>query len=84
MRRPGGSYARPPLPFLLRSCPVPAPFLLRPAAVVDVRQDLPEQGGDVLVPATALGLGIGPAFLGDEGSTLVVVANALRLLRYAD
>lgn len=38
----------------------------------------------VLVPATALGLGIGPAVLVHEGSTLVVVANALRLLRYAD
>ncbi|MCJ0875719.1 heavy metal translocating P-type ATPase [Streptomyces sp. AP-93] len=37
----------------------------------------------VLVPATALGLGIGPAVLVHEGSTLVVVANALRLLRYA-
>lgn len=38
----------------------------------------------VLVPATALGLGIGPAVLVHEGSTLVVVANALRLLRYRD
>ncbi|WP_405982244.1 heavy metal translocating P-type ATPase [Streptomyces sp. NBC_00158] len=38
----------------------------------------------VLVPATALGLGIGPAVLVHEGSTLVVVANALRLLRHRD
>ncbi|MCF3183006.1 heavy metal translocating P-type ATPase [Streptomyces polychromogenes] len=38
----------------------------------------------VLVPATALGLGIGPAVLVHEGSTLVVVANALRLLRYRE
>ncbi|MFG2874425.1 heavy metal translocating P-type ATPase [Streptomyces sp. NPDC048337] len=38
----------------------------------------------VLVPATALGLGIGPAVLVHEGSTLVVVANALRLLRHPD
>ncbi|MFJ3923245.1 heavy metal translocating P-type ATPase [Streptomyces sp. NPDC090022] len=38
----------------------------------------------VLVPATALGLGIGPAVLVHEGSTLLVVANALRLLRHPD
>ncbi|MFZ3468461.1 heavy metal translocating P-type ATPase [Streptomyces sp. 4.24] len=38
----------------------------------------------VLVPATVLGLGIGPAVLVHEGSTLVVVANALRLLRHRD
>lgn len=38
----------------------------------------------VLVPATAMGMGIGPAVLVHEGSTLVVVANALRLLRYPD
>lgn len=38
----------------------------------------------VLVPATILGLGIGPAVLAHEGSTLVVVFNALRLLRYRD
>ncbi|MDV3131347.1 heavy metal translocating P-type ATPase [Mycobacterium sp. 29Ha] len=34
----------------------------------------------VLIPATILGLGIGPAVLIHEGSTLIVVANALRLL----
>jgi Cd2+/Zn2+-exporting ATPase len=36
----------------------------------------------VLVPATILGLGIGPAVAAHEGSTLVVVANALRLLAF--
>ncbi len=35
-----------------------------------------------LVPATVLGLGIGPAVALHEGSTLVVVLNALRLLAY--
>ncbi len=38
----------------------------------------------ILVPATLLGLGIGPAILLHEGSTLIVVANALRLLAYRD
>ena len=37
-----------------------------------------------LIPATLLGLGIGPAVLIHEGSTLVVVANALRLLAFKD
>ncbi len=36
----------------------------------------------VLIPATILGLGIGPAVAVHEGSTLVVVFNALRLLSY--
>lgn len=36
----------------------------------------------ILVPATILGLGIGPAVIAHEGSTLVVVFNALRLLAY--
>lgn len=36
----------------------------------------------VLIPATILGLGIGPAVGVHEGSTLVVVFNALRLLAY--
>ena len=35
-----------------------------------------------LVPATIFGLGIGPAVALHEGSTLVVVFNALRLLTY--
>ncbi len=38
----------------------------------------------VLVPATILGLGIGPAVALHEGSTLLVVFNALRLLMYRD
>jgi Zn2+/Cd2+-exporting ATPase len=38
----------------------------------------------VLVPATILGLGIGPAVVMHEGSTLLVVFNALRLLAYRD
>lgn len=38
----------------------------------------------VLVPATILGLGIGPAVIAHEGSTLLVVFNALRLLAYRD
>jgi Cd2+/Zn2+-exporting ATPase len=37
-----------------------------------------------LVPATILGLGIGPAVALHEGSTLLVVFNALRLLGYHD
>jgi len=37
-----------------------------------------------LVPATILGLGIGPAVAMHEGSTLLVVVNALRLLAYRD
>ena len=36
----------------------------------------------VLLPATILGLGIGLAVLAHEGSTLVVVFNALRLLAF--
>ena len=35
-----------------------------------------------LVPATILGLNIGPAVALHEGSTLMVVFNALRLLGY--
>lgn len=35
-----------------------------------------------LIPATILGLDIGPAVALHEGSTLVVVLNALRLLAY--
>lgn len=38
----------------------------------------------LLVPATILGLGIGPAVAMHEGSTLLVVVNALRLLAYRD
>lgn len=38
----------------------------------------------LLVPATILGLGIGPAVVMHEGSTLVVVFNALRLLTWKE
>jgi Cd2+/Zn2+-exporting ATPase len=38
----------------------------------------------LLIPATLLGLGIAAAVLLHEGSTLLVVANALRLLAYKD
>lgn len=36
----------------------------------------------ILIPATIFGLGIGPAVALHEGSTLIVVFNALRLLAY--
>lgn len=38
----------------------------------------------ILIPATVLGLPLGPAVVLHEGSTLVVVVNALRLLVYAE
>ena len=38
----------------------------------------------LLIPATILGLGIGPAVFFHEGSTLLVVANALRLLAFQE
>jgi len=38
----------------------------------------------LLVPATILGLGIGPAVALHEGSTVIVVLNALRLLAYRE
>jgi len=51
-----------------------------------IRQNLWRSLGMVafLVPATILGLNIGPAVILHEGSTLVVVFNALRLLAYSD
>jgi Cd2+/Zn2+-exporting ATPase len=51
-----------------------------------IRQNLWMSLGMVafLVPATVLGLGIGPAVALHEGSTLIVVFNALRLLAYRD
>ena len=51
-----------------------------------IRQNLWMSLGMVafLVPATILGLNIGPAVILHEGSTLVVVFNALRLLAYSD
>jgi len=38
----------------------------------------------VLIPATIVGLNIGAAVLAHEGSTLLVVANALRLLAFSE
>lgn len=51
-----------------------------------IRQNLWMSLGMVafLIPATLFGLQIGVAVLFHEGSTLVVVANALRLLAYRD
>jgi Cd2+/Zn2+-exporting ATPase len=51
-----------------------------------IRQNLWMSLGMVafLVPATLLGLNIGPAVALHEGSTLVVVFNALRLLAYRE
>ncbi|WP_145170850.1 heavy metal translocating P-type ATPase [Rubripirellula lacrimiformis] len=51
-----------------------------------IRQNLWMSLGMVafLVPATILGLNIGPAVALHEGSTLVVVFNALRLLAYKE
>lgn len=56
------------------------------AASRAIRQNLWMSLGVValLVPATILGLGIGPAVVVHEGSTLVVVLNALRLLGFED
>ncbi len=62
------------------------PFLfgLGKAATRIIRQNLFISLGMILflVPATIFGLKLGPAVVLHEGSTLVVVANALRLLRY--
>jgi len=51
-----------------------------------IRQNLFVSLGVVafLVPATIFGLGIGPAVALHEGSTLLVVFNALRLLAWRD
>ena len=51
-----------------------------------IRQNLYVSLGIValLIPATLLGLGIGPAVFVHEGSTLLVVTNALRLLAHRD
>ena len=38
----------------------------------------------ILIPATLFGLGIGPAVAMHEGSTLIVVFNALRLMLYKE
>lgn len=50
-----------------------------------LRQNLVIAAGMMLLLLTAAALGvlaIGPAVIGHEGSTLVVIANALRILRY--
>jgi hypothetical protein len=75
-----------------RLCPhydperLPLPFAvgLSRAARRVVRQNLFVSLGRVavLIPATLFGLNLGLAVLFHEGSTLVVVANALRLLVY--
>lgn len=59
--------------------------LSRRASAV-IRQNLVLSLGVValLIPATILGLGIGPAVALHEGSTLVVVMNALSLLAYRE
>ncbi|KDE97043.1 hypothetical protein Y900_027505 [Mycolicibacterium aromaticivorans JS19b1 = JCM 16368] len=60
--------------------------LSRKASAV-IRQNLYISLGMVgfLIPATLIGfLGIGPAVVFHEGSTLIVVANALRLLAYRE
>lgn len=51
-----------------------------------IRQNLWVSLGIVafLIPATLFGLGIGPAVLIHEGSTVLVVSNALRLLGYSE
>ena len=51
-----------------------------------IRQNLWASLGMVafLIPATLFGLKIGAAVLFHEGSTLLVVANALRLIAYRD
>ena len=51
-----------------------------------IRQNLWRRLGIValLVPSTLFGLSIGAAVLVHEGSTVVVVFNALRLLAFSD
>lgn len=63
---------------------LPLAIGLSRAARSIIRQNLWMSLGMVvfLVPATILGLNIGPAVALHEGSTLVVVFNALRLLAY--
>lgn len=64
----------------LRALPFAVSLSHRSARVI--KQNLWASLGIValLIPATIFGLGIGPAVLIHEGSTLIVVANALRLL----
>jgi Cd2+/Zn2+-exporting ATPase len=66
----------------LRNLPFVVGLSRRTSAVI--RQNLWLSLGMVafLIPATVLGLQMGFAVLFHEGSTLIVVANALRLLAY--
>ena len=65
---------------------LPFAIALSRAASRVIRQNLWLSLGVVvlLVPATIVGLGIGPAVAVHEGSTLLVVFNALRLLAFDD
>ncbi len=62
--------------------PLPSAVCLSRSTSRVIKQNLWVSLGVVamLIPATILGLGIGTAVLFHEGSTLVVVINALRLL----
>ena len=69
----------------LTTLPLAAGLSRRASAIV--RQNLWASLGIVafLIPTTLIGfVGIGPAVAVHEGSTLIVVANALRLLAYRD
>lgn len=63
---------------------LPFTFGLGRAASRIIRQNLWISLGTIafLVPATILGFKLGPAVVLHEGSTVIVVGNALRLLRY--
>ena len=65
---------------------LPFAVALSRAASRAIRQNLWMSLGVValLVPATVMGLGIGPAVVVHEGSTVLVVLNALRLLGFKD
>ena len=64
--------------------PLPFAVGLSRATSRIIRQNLWASLGIVafLIPATLFGLGVGPAVLIHEGSTLIVVFNALHLLAY--
>ncbi|HLS30153.1 MAG TPA: heavy metal translocating P-type ATPase [Flavobacteriaceae bacterium] len=63
---------------------LPFAFLMAKQSARVIKQNLFISIGvmAILVPLTILGLSIGPAVIIHEGSTLLVVANALRLLGY--
>jgi len=64
---------------------LPFAISLGQAATRIIRQNLWISLGMIafLVPATLFGFALGPAVVCHEGSTLLVVANALRLLRFS-